>query len=160
MIAWNLANGYWQLPGIASTAVDKVAADLRLPYGRHLARRSGAKNVETTISLDRVYPFLRAGMSCDVDIITGKAKNALIVPLAAVVDDGAKHYAYVIKSGKASKVEVHKGLASDTDVVITSGLHSGDVVAATNVKQLKDGAKVKASPQESPSPSASSSSSP
>jgi HlyD family secretion protein len=118
---------------------------------------NSAKNVETTISLDRVYPFLRAGMSCDVDIITGKATGALVVPLAAVVDDGAKHYVYVIKSDKASKVEVHKGLASDADVVITSGLHSGDVVATTNVKQLKDGARVKAAPVESPSPGASSS---
>ena len=118
---------------------------------------NSAKNVETTISLDRVYPFLRAGMSCDVDIITGKATGALVVPLAAVFDDGSKHYVFVVKSNKASKVEVRKGLASDTDVVITLGLHSGDIVATTNVKQLKDGAKVKASPQESPSPGASSS---
>lgn len=121
------------------------------------AAGNSAKNVETTISLDRVYPFLRAGMSCDVDLITGKAENALVVPLAAVVDDGAKHYVYVIRQSKAVKVNVTKGLASDTDVVITSGLHSGDVVATTNVKQLKDGAAVTASPVATPSPGASAS---
>ncbi|HZV79927.1 MAG TPA: efflux RND transporter periplasmic adaptor subunit [Candidatus Binatus sp.] len=119
---------------------------------------NSAKNVETTISLSRDYPFLRAGMSCDIDIITGKAINALLVPLAAVTDDGSKHYVYVIKDGKAKRVEVVKGLASDTDVVITSGLKSGDVIAVTNMKQLKDGATVKAQP--APSPSASASSSP
>jgi hypothetical protein len=96
-------------------------------------------------------------MSCDVDLITGKAENALVVPLAAVVDDGAKHYVFVIKQGKAVKVNVTKGLASDTDVVITSGLHSGDVVATTNVKQLKDGAPVTASPVATPSPGTSAS---
>jgi multidrug efflux pump subunit AcrA (membrane-fusion protein) len=100
---------------------------------------------------------LRAGMSCDVDIITGKAENALIVPLAAVADDGAKHYVFVIKNRKAARVEVAKGLASDTDVVITKGLRSGDVVATTNVKQLKDGVPVKVLPAPSPSPSTSSS---
>jgi RND family efflux transporter MFP subunit len=121
------------------------------------AAGNSAKNVETTISLDRAYPFLRAGMSCDVDLITGKAENALVVPLAAVVDDGAKHYVFVIKQGKAVKVNVTKGLASDTDVVITSGLHSGDVVATTNVKQLKDGAPVTASPEATPSPGTSAS---
>jgi RND family efflux transporter MFP subunit len=121
------------------------------------AAGNSAKNVETTIALDRAYPFLRAGMSCDVDLITGKAENALTVPLAAVVDDGAKHYVYVIKKSKAVKVNVTKGLASDTDVVITSGLHGGDVVATTNVKQLKDGATVTASPVATPSPGTSAS---
>ncbi|HXW52065.1 MAG TPA: efflux RND transporter periplasmic adaptor subunit, partial [Candidatus Acidoferrales bacterium] len=107
---------------------------------------NSAKNVETTISLDREYPFLRAGMSCDVDLITGEAKNALVVPLAAVVDDGSKHYVYVVRRNKAVKVQVQKGLASDTDVVITSGLRSGDSIATTNVKELKDGAPVKVTP--------------
>jgi len=121
------------------------------------AAGNSAKNVETTILLDRAYSFLRAGMSCDVDIITGKASNALVVPLGAVVDDGDKHYVYVIKAGKAAKVKVEKGLASDTDVVIASGLQSGDVVATTNVKQLKDAASVIASPASTPSPGVSAS---
>jgi hypothetical protein len=116
---------------------------------------NSAKNVETTISLDKDYPFLRAGMSCDVDIVTGKAENVLVVPLVAMVDDAGKHYVYVVKAGKVAKVEVGKGLASDTEVVITKGLRSGDSVAATNAKALKDGAAVKAEP--APSPSASSS---
>ncbi|MBV8222866.1 MAG: efflux RND transporter periplasmic adaptor subunit, partial [Candidatus Eremiobacteraeota bacterium] len=116
---------------------------------------NSAKNVETTISLQRDYSFLRAGMSCDVDIVTGSAEEALVVPLAAISDDGAKHYAFVIKDKKATRVEVAKGLASDTDVVITKGLHAGDVVATTNVKQLKDGSVVKAQPAPSPSPSSS-----
>jgi HlyD family secretion protein len=116
---------------------------------------NSAKNVETTISLQRDYPFLRAGMSCDVDIITAEAKNVLVVPLAAVIDDGAKHFVYVVKQNKASKIQVDKGLASDTDVVITRGVKSGDVVATTNVKDLKDGATVKAAPVASPAPSTS-----
>ena len=113
---------------------------------------NSAKNVETTISLDREYPFLRTGMSCDVDIITGEAKNALVVPLAAVVDDGDKHYVFAVRGKKAVRLSVRKGLASDTDVVITSGLRAGDSVATTNVKDLKDGGAVKVMPAASPSP--------
>ena len=116
---------------------------------------NSAKNVETTIALDKDYPFLRAGMSCDVDIITGQARNALVVPLSAVVDEGGKHYVFVIKNRKAVRVAVHKGLASDTEVVITSGLVRGDAVATANVKNLRDGARVKPEPAVSPSPSAS-----
>ena len=58
-------------------------------------------------------------------------------------------------AGVAAKVEVRKGLKSDTDVVIIKGLKSGDVVATTNVKDIKDGATVKAAPAATPSPSAS-----
>lgn len=116
---------------------------------------NSAKNVETTISLDRDYSFLRAGMSCDVDIITGEARNVLVVPLSTISDDGSKHYVFVIRKGKAVRVQVHKGLVSDTEAVITDGLTRGDVVATTNVKNLKDGVKVKVQPAPSPSPSSS-----
>jgi len=114
---------------------------------------NAAKNVETIISLDKQYPFLRAGMSCDVDIITGQVKNVLAIPLAAIVDDGAKHYVFVIRKGVAHKVQVTKGLANDTLVAIRSGLSKGDVVAASNLKPLHDGASVDvsaATPEPSP----------
>jgi HlyD family secretion protein len=114
---------------------------------------NAAKNVETTIALTKVYAFLRDGMSCDVDIVTGKAEHALTVPQSAVVDDSGKHYVYVVKSGKAVKTQVTEGLKNDTDVVITKGVSKGDVIASTNVSDLKDGSPVKATPAESPTPS-------
>ncbi len=105
---------------------------------------NAAKNVETTIALGQSYNFLRDGMSCDVDLVTGKASNALTVPQTAVVDDGTKHYVFVIVKGAAHKVRVTEGIKNDTDVVITSGLSRGDVVATTGVKDLKDGSRVTA----------------
>jgi len=116
---------------------------------------NAAKNVETTIALSRTYPFLRDGMSCDVDIVTGKANHVLVVPLGAIEDEGAKHYAYLITKGVAHKTPVTEGLKNDTDVAIASGLKAGDVVAATNVSSLKDGAKLDVSAP-SPSPAGSS----
>ena len=118
---------------------------------------NAAKDVETTIALGRSYPFLRDGMSCDVDIVTGKATNALTVPLGAIDDEGSKHYAYLIVKGIAHKTLVTEGLKNDTDVAITSGLKAGDVVAATNVNSLKDGSKLDVS---APSPVAGGSSGP
>jgi HlyD family secretion protein len=114
---------------------------------------NAAKNVETTLALAKAYDFLRDGMSCDVDIVTGKAHNALIVPQSAVIDAGSKHYIYIIKDGVAHKAAVTEGIKNDTDVVITSGVAKGDVVATTGVKDLKDGAKVDATAA-SPTPSA------
>ena len=117
------------------------------------AAGNSAKDVETTIALSKPYPFLRDGMSCDVDLVIGKANGVLVVPQAAVTDDGSKHYVYTIVNKKAKKIQVTEGLKSDTDVVITSGLTKGDVVATTNVTKLKDGAPVNPTSAPSPSPS-------
>lgn len=105
---------------------------------------NAAKDVETTIALSRVYPYLRDGMSCDVDIVIGKAEGVLWVPQSAVDDEGSKHYVFVEHGNKVAKTQVWEGLKNDTDVEITKGLSKGDVVAATNVSQLKDGAVVHA----------------
>jgi len=115
---------------------------------------NSAKNVETTIALSKTYSFLRDGMSCDVDIVTGKAPNSLIVPLSAIVDESSKHYAYVVQNGSAKKTQVTEGIKNDTDVAIVKGLKSGDVVATTNVASLKDGSKVNATAA-SPAPTGS-----
>lgn len=116
---------------------------------------TSAKNVETTISLARTYPFLRDGMSADVDIVTGKATHALTVPTTAVVQDGKKRFVYVIKDRTAHKTLVRQGLASDTEVVIVSGLKTGDEVVANPPSTLKDGLRVQAA-QATPAPTSSS----
>ncbi|MDQ2818516.1 MAG: efflux RND transporter periplasmic adaptor subunit [Candidatus Eremiobacteraeota bacterium] len=115
---------------------------------------NAAKNVETTIALSNRYAFLRDGMSCDVDIITAKALHALVVPQPAVFDDHAKHYVFVVRGGVAHKTAVSEGMRNDTDVAITRGLKSGDTVVVSDVKSLKDGAKVSATAA-SPAPTSS-----
>ena len=116
---------------------------------------NSAKNVETTIALGKTYSFLRDGMSCDVDIVTGKASNALVVPQSAIDDESGKHYAFVVSGGIAKKTQVSEGIKNDTDVAITKGLKAGDVVATTNVASLKDGSKVNGTAAASPSPGSS-----
>ena len=115
---------------------------------------TAAKNVETTVALSKIYPFLRDGMSADVDIVTGKAANALTVPLSAVVTEGKKHYVFVVKDKVLKKVAVTQGLANDTDVVISAGLHAGDSVVTMPASDLKDGQRVQPSAA-TPAPSAS-----
>ncbi|HXW77164.1 MAG TPA: efflux RND transporter periplasmic adaptor subunit [Candidatus Eremiobacteraceae bacterium] len=115
---------------------------------------NSAKDVETTIALTRTYSFLRDGMSCDVDIVTGKAEHALVIPQAAVDDEGDKHYVFVVVQRKVKKTQVVEGLKNDTDVAIVSGLKPGDVVATSNISSLKDGYPVNPTPATSPTPSA------
>ena len=116
---------------------------------------NAAKNVETTIALSRSYPFLRDGMSCDVDIVTGKANNVLVVPQAAIVDQDGKHFVFVVNGGTVKRTAVVEGVKNDTDVAILKGLSGGQTIAASNVSSLKDGATVNATAA-TPQPSGSS----
>ncbi len=70
------------------------------------------------------------GMNASVEIIGGKAENALLVPVEAVRDLGNGEYGvFVIGSdGKARLKVVEVGLMDATYAEIKSGLNAGDVV--------------------------------
>jgi HlyD family secretion protein len=112
-----------------------------------------SRQVVTTIALDRKLPFLRDGMTVDVDIVTHDEKHVLAVSTDALHKDERGNYLFVARDGHAQRVDVGVGAQNDTQAVITSGLHPGDVVIADKDPALAAGAAVKPAP--SPSPSAS-----
>lgn len=114
---------------------------------------STAKQILTTIALDRSPDFLKDGMTTDVDILTTNIPHAIVVPNDAVVKDGGKTYVYVIKAGVATKRAIQTGRTGDTTTLVTSGLVPGDVIVAQNTPELSDGKHV--TPMPSPSPTSS-----
>lgn len=72
---------------------------------------------------------LPAGLSASVEIIGGKAENALLVPVEAVHDLGDGTYSvFVLEDGKPRLRVVEVGLMDYTYAEIKSGLALGDVV--------------------------------
>jgi HlyD family secretion protein len=112
-----------------------------------------SRQVVTTIALDRKLPFLRDGMTVDVDIITHDEKRVLAVSTDALHKDDRGNYLYVARDGRAQRVDVGLGAQNDTEAIVTSGLRDGDVVIADKDPLLAAGSAVKPAP--SPSPSAS-----
>ncbi len=114
-----------------------------------------ARQVLTTIALDRTLPYLRDGMSVDVDIITQDRPHVLAVPSDAVRrdDDGAP-YVLAVLNGRTVKRKVRLGATSDTQAVVLSGVRPGDaIVAERNVGIVPNVAvKPTAMPATSPSP--------
>lgn len=118
---------------------------------------STARQVITTIRLDRPPSFLRDGMSVDVDILTTDLPRAIVVPNNAIVREAAKKYVYVVRQGIARKQPVRIQQSSDTSSVVASGLRIGDVIVAQKAAGLLDGTPVAqaqetAAPTSSPSP--------
>jgi HlyD family secretion protein len=112
------------------------------------------KQVLTVIALQRIAPFMRDGMSADVDILTTVLHDVLTVPNGSIVT-GAKRrkYVWVVAGGTVSKRAVTIGKSNETSSVVLSGLRPGESVVLAPPATLAQGTAVTiATPSPSPSP--------
>jgi HlyD family secretion protein len=73
--------------------------------------------------------LLLPGMSASVDVIGGRATNAVLVPLEALRDLGDDQYAvFVMENGEPRLQVVEVGLRDVTYAEITSGLEGNETV--------------------------------
>ncbi|MBV8074204.1 MAG: efflux RND transporter periplasmic adaptor subunit [Candidatus Eremiobacteraeota bacterium] len=114
-----------------------------------------SRQILTTVRLDRSLPFLRDGMTVDVDIVTVDERRALTVPTDAVRRDAKnKPYVFVVRDGIAKRADVRLGPSNDSSTIVRSGLSAGDVVISDKNPQLAENGAVVAAPSPKPSPSA------
>lgn len=101
------------------------------------------------IRLDNPGGQIMPGMIADININTGKNKNAIILPAQAVLKnpDGSS-YVYTVKSTKNTSTAFKKriemqSMAETSDVVVKSGLTPDDQVVVSGQTRLEDGKPVK-----------------
>lgn len=115
-----------------------------------------SRQVITTVRLDQSLPYLRDGMTVDVDIITKETPHALVIGNDAIRRDGSSNpYVYVVNNGRATKTPVTLGAANETQTVVTTGIHAGDIVVNDRNPSVTDGTAVVPAPIASPKPSSS-----
>jgi multidrug efflux pump subunit AcrA (membrane-fusion protein) len=115
-----------------------------------------ARQVLTTVALDKTVPYLRDGMSVDVDIITQDTPHVLAVPADAIRRDASnKPFVLVVKDGRTVKRNVKLASTSDTQAVIADGVKPGEKIVAERNAGIVDAMSVTptAVPATSPSPS-------
>lgn len=78
------------------------------------------------ISLDKLDPGIRLGMSANLDIDLGKKANVLVVPNAAVSSQGQQKTVTKVVDGQPTAVTVEVGASDTQNTEITSGLSAGD----------------------------------
>ena len=114
-----------------------------------------SRQVITTVALDGELPFLRDGMTVDVDIVTQDRPHVLTLPADAVRrDDNNAPFVLAVVNGRTVKRPVRLGTTSDTQDVIVSGVKPGDVIVAERNIGIVANIAVKptAMPSASPSP--------
>ncbi len=109
-----------------------------------------SRQIITTIALDEQLPFLRDGMSVDVDIVTRDVPRVLAVPTEAVHQDDTGTYVFAVRDGRATRIDVATGAQNDSSIVVKSGLHPGDVIVAEKNAAVVANAPVTPAPSSTP----------
>ncbi len=86
--------------------------------------------------------LLKPGMFARVNIVVEKRKNALLVPIKAVLNENNRKFVFVANGSIARKKEVKTGIYQKDSVEIMEGLNIGENVIIEGNYGLKDGAKV------------------
>jgi RND family efflux transporter MFP subunit len=86
---------------------------------------------------DSIAYDLPAGSAASVDVVGGRAENAVLIPVEALREIGKGQYTlFVMENGTLRLRLVEVGLQDLTKAEVTSGLHAGDVVT-TGVVETK-----------------------
>jgi HlyD family secretion protein len=104
----------------------------------------GSTTVEVWVEVRKHDPALRPGMTVPVSMTAKAAKDAIVVPAAAVFhSEEAGDYVMLAGSdGKAHVTKVQSGIRNKDSVQIVSGIKEGDPVITSGAYALPDGTKV------------------
>lgn len=86
---------------------------------------------------------LFAGMTGDVDIAVRQVKDAVTVPLQAILTEGTTRSVFRVRDGRVTKVPVTVGAVTDRAAQV-SGVSPGNTVATGTLTALADGMAVDA----------------
>jgi HlyD family secretion protein len=86
------------------------------------------KYYDVYVDLDQADSRIKAGMSCNIELVLDRLSDVTYVPVASVFNTGDKHTCYVVTSSGNKAVEVETGQASEKYVVIKKGLEPGQTV--------------------------------
>jgi RND family efflux transporter MFP subunit len=104
-----------------------------------LVSTQGSSMIEGTAVLDKSVDEigLPVGVEAAIDVISGQATNAVLIPVEALHKLSDNSYTvFVMKNGKPTLTTVEVGLQDDTYAEIKSGVNAGDVVT-TGVVETK-----------------------
>ena len=86
---------------------------------------------------------LLPGTFATIELSLKNIKDAIVIPTEAVVPIQDGKVVYIANNGKAKEVKIETLARTAKDVVVTSGIKSGDTLLTSGVMALKDEADIK-----------------
>lgn len=104
------------------------------------------RTMKTEIDIPNPQHVLRPGMYVDVTLELEKHPKALVIPDSALVIEGERKFAWVVRNGTAHHVPLETELDDGWNVEIVRGLDSGESVIVAGKDGLSEGKPVQPSP--------------
>ena len=128
----------------------EVASMPGAEYAATIARISptiDARNgtFRATAVINNAAGRLAPGMFGNFTIAYEKHADAMVVPVAALIDEDQESAVYVVNDGEVVRRIVVTGIEADGKVEILAGLNDNDVVVVVGHANLRDGSRVLAS---------------
>lgn len=107
--------------------------------------QAGGGNPEVAVKIKPAGPAdgLRPGYTADLTIITRVARQAVVIPHEAIVEEKGRQWAYVVQDGRAVRREIKTGTGNELVIEVVAGVQKGEKVIINPPKDLKDGRAVK-----------------
>lgn len=97
---------------------------------------------EVTAVLANLEAEIRDGMTAEVDFVAERKKDVLLIPNQAVFNYLAEAHVYKIENGRAHRIKIATGMTDGNYTVVKSGVKEDDILAVSNINNLRDGVKV------------------
>lgn len=104
---------------------------------------SDSSNVGVEVKLDEPDSDIILGLEAKAFISTASLNNVLTVPSDALCEEEEGTFVFVLREGKAVRMQVTVGVKNDDAVEIVSGLNEGDIAVWNDTQELTDGMSVK-----------------
>lgn len=101
-----------------------------------------SRTLEARIGISNKSHRLKPGMFGEVKIIMRKKKDALIIPLSAVIDRDGRDVVFTVKDGKAVEVKPELDIKEGDRVSVLNGLSLDDRVIVIGQHNVNSGDKV------------------
>jgi len=111
-------------------------------FSKGVAVDQVSKTLEIKIEIIEPKAEIPVGVFARGNILVKNKKDAIIIPLNALVREKGGIYVYVVEDMIARKREVILGITQDEQVEILEGLSEGQEVIIIGNQELKDGEKV------------------
>ncbi len=127
---------------ILAAAPDERHLTGQITYISALADQ-GTRTTRIEVLVDNHEHRLRSGQIVRARLTRRVLRDALLIPLAAVIPLEKGYSVYVVRDGQAELRQVELGLLKGRDVQVLSGLAPGDELIVSGHRYVGPGQKVK-----------------
>lgn len=100
------------------------------------------RRVKVDIEIKDSIENIRPGYDLDIKIVVDSKANTILIPKDSIFDMEGKHFVFVNVDNKAELREVKKGLESQRQVEIISGLKKGETVILSPDEKIEEGINI------------------